>query len=184
MRIETEFRYIGFDLEAMLAVGKRFASPKVMRFKRAVFDIPSRKGWLRLRTDGIETTLTAKVNSTEKTSESYESEVLVGSFDDALALLKLLGYTPRSVQNNFRILFQINGCDVTVDLWPKIAPIMEIEGENEGLIEKAEAHFGELQKFRTHKTVSELYQDQGIDVKYVPNLDFDIPPSILEKMQL
>lgn len=183
MKIETEFRYVGFDLDKMLTKAKALSRPKVLRFKRAVFDIPNRDGWLRLRTDGKQTTLTAKVNSAEKSSESYESEVLISSFEDGLALLSILGYNPRSVQNNIRIVFDAVDCAISIDLWPGISPVMEIEGKTEKAIENVEARFNDLRPFRTQKTVTELYEDEGIDIKHVQNLDFESLPSILEALQ-
>lgn len=180
MKIETELRYVGFDLHEIMTQAVRLATPKVIKFRRAVFDIPGKGGWLRLRTDGTSTTLTVKVTSSTRASESLESEMTVEGFTQALGVLKALGFEPRSIQTNYRVRFLIDKCELTIDLWPGLSPIVEIEGPTELKILKVAALCNGLQGHRTDKTVSELYEEIGIDVKCAKNLDFDTPPAIID----
>jgi adenylate cyclase class IV len=182
MKIETELRYVGFDPHEIMAEAMRFAKPSIIKFRRAVFDIPGKDGWLRLRTDGTTTTLTVKISSSERATESFESEVVVQGFAEALEMLKALGFEPRSLQTNYRVLFPIRECELTIDLWPKIAPIVEIEGETEARIQEVESLFRGLQAFRTDKTVSDLYEEAGINVKYARDLDFDTTPKMIQEL--
>jgi adenylate cyclase, class 2 len=181
MNLEREFRYIGFNLEEMLVQFSRLAQPHVFKFSRAVFDIPNTNGWLRLRTDGHVSILTVKSPSSETAGEFYESEIQVDNYENTLTLLALLGYRPRSVQKNFRILFKINSCDITIDLWPEIQPLIEIEGKCVSDIEQAETIFRDLKPYRTEKTITDLYRDVGIDIKHVKLMDFKTEPAIIKK---
>ena len=180
MKLEKEYRYIGFDLHKVYNEAVKIAPAKLVKYKRAVFDIPGSDGWLRLRTDQNKTTLTVKINlkGEGNINHSMEEEVHVDDFDSTIKILDILGYKPRSIQNNYRILFNIKGTQFTIDIWPKISPVIEIEADEDAQIQEVEKIFG-LSNFYTPKTITDLYKDIDIDVKFYKELDFDVVPDII-----
>ena len=101
--------------------------------KRYVYDfnpvLPNK--WIRLRTNGKTTTLTIKNVESKKVDGTREKEIEVNDFDEANEILEELGYTPRGIQENKRIKYDLNGVEVDIDTWPGIPTYLEIEGKTE-----------------------------------------------------
>lgn len=148
-----------------------------MNFKRAVLDvIPANPNkWIRVRTDGTHTTLAVKERLGDGAAGTGEHEVEVSDFDKTLELLESLGgYTPRSVQENRRIAYDMNGVEVSIDSWPKVGDLIEIEGPSEAAIHAVAAQLGIRAEDLTGVSVEQYYQDKlGIDVKTVDHLTFE-----------
>lgn len=104
--------------------------------KRNIYDFsPVKKNsWIRLRTNGIETTLTIKEVNNLKIDGTKECEIVVSDFATTDELLNKLGYFARSVQENRRIRFMLNGVEVDIDFWPCIPAYVEFEAESEQAI--------------------------------------------------
>lgn len=142
--------------------------------QRAVFDVvpPQPTKWIRLRNDGTQTTLAFK----ERRSDGFdkEVEVVVSDFDETIELLAAaFGMTPRSKQTNRREAFEYNGADVTIDSWPGLNDLLEIEGRDMQHITTIATELGIDAQQLTSRSVEQEYLDVlGIDVK-VTNLDFD-----------
>ncbi len=102
--------------------------------KRYVYDFhpASENRWIRLRTNGKETTLTIKEILSDKVDGTKETEVNINNtdFDTMNEILVKLGYIPKSYQENRRIKYNLNGVEVDVDFWPLIPPYLEIEGKS------------------------------------------------------
>ncbi len=182
MKLEKEYRYIDFDPQFYFDIAKTLGQAKFIKYKRAVYDIPGKDGWLRLRTDGKKTDLTVKISVIDdsKTSKSLEQELLMDNFDDTIKLLELIGYKARSVQTNYRIKFLIDSnVEMTFDTWPEIGTLIEIEGDSEEAIELVEKRFEGLHQFHTDKTITDLFSEKNIDVKYAENLDFKETPQFI-----
>lgn len=140
----------------------------LLQFKRAVLDVvpvnPNK--WIRVRTDGKTTTLAIKERIARTVDGTGEVEVEVSDFSKTLELLNTLGgYKPRSIQENTRELYIIDGTEVSIDTWPKINPILEIEGEADNIAEIA-GRLGIEPESLTAKSVEEHYLETlGLDVK-------------------
>ena len=87
--------------------------------------------WIRLRTNGNKTTLTIKEINDSTVAGTKESEIEVSSFEETDKILNKLGYFARSIQENRRVQFILDGVEVDIDLWPYIPPYLEIEGNSE-----------------------------------------------------
>ncbi len=143
--------------------------------KRYVYDFkpvnPSK--WIRLRTNGEKTTLTIKNVESSKIDGTKELEIEVSDFDTANEILGELGYTPRGIQENKRIKYDLNGVEVDIDTWPKIPTYLEIEGSNEEEVYNTLKLLEIPKEKATSLDVQRIYEEiYGIDLEKEPNLSF------------
>ena len=131
--------------------------------------------WIRLRTNGTITTLTIK-DVTEKTIDgTKELEIVVDDFDKTNEILNELGYTPKGLQENKRIKYNLNGVEVDIDTWPKIPTYLEVEGKNEEEVLSTLDLLGISKDRVTALDVQTIYKDvYNIDIIENPNLSFDV----------
>ncbi len=135
MKIETEVRLLDIDINKFILQlndnKAKFIGDWIQ--KRKVYDFtPVRENsWIRLRTNGKETTITIKEIKDKSATGTYETEIKVDNFDTADELLNKLGYFARSTQENRRIRYILNNVEIDIDLWPHIPPFVEFEAETE-----------------------------------------------------
>lgn len=130
---------------------------------------PVRKNnWIRLRTNGEETTLTIKEICDGSISGTKESEIVVSDFDTTNEILNKLGYQARSTQENRRIRYMLDGVEIDIDFWPRIPTYVEFEGESEQQIKdvckKLDVDFSKL----TTADVATIYSINGIKIVDLP----------------
>ena len=135
MAIEIEGRIPNINPEEvkakLLAIGAKPLG--FYNFRRYVFDpaIGAPHRWLRLRTDGNKTTLTFKEISNDSFSGTEEWEVEVSDFETTLKILENTGIKHRSYQENTRDEYEYHGAKLSIDHWPKLGYLLEIEVEKE-----------------------------------------------------
>jgi adenylate cyclase class 2 len=121
--------------------------------------------WIRLRRNEKETTLTIKEIGSEKIDGTKESEIAVSDFDTANEILNKLGYTARSIQENRRIRYMLQGVEVDVDMWPMIPAYVEFEaGSEEQIINVCKILGVEFEKLTT-LDVQSIYSHYGINLR-------------------
>ncbi|HKR81602.1 MAG TPA: CYTH domain-containing protein [Candidatus Saccharimonadales bacterium] len=174
--IEHEGKILQIDVEALQ---KKFAQLGVKMvgdytFRRYVFDIvPAQKGtWVRLRTNGTETTLTVKQIASNAIDGTHEWEVGVSDFDTTLEILKKSGLTPKGYQENRRIEYAWQGAMLCIDYWPKLQPYLEIETEAKEEVKRIASELGFSLSELTGDNTMKLYAKQGIDLDQVAELKF------------
>ena len=178
MKVENEGRVLDIQVDKVISNLERIgAKCEFCAYqKRYVYDFhPSVKGkWIRLRSDGVTTTLTIKEISDNSISGTKELEIEVSDFEMTNELLIELGYNPRSYQENFRISFKGNGYEADIDYWPQLGSYLEIEADTK---EKVYNTFG-LLGFKNEKITGEnvdlLYQKQGIELDKIQELRFSV----------
>lgn len=150
--------------------------------RRFVYDFNpvNPNSWIRLRTNGVETTLTIKnVVSKDKIDGTKELEVVVGDFDTTNEILNRLGYVARNYQENKRISYDLNGVEIDIDSWPLIDDYMEIEGKSVSEVEDTLKKLDIDNEKVTTLDVASIYHDiYNIDVLKIRELRFD--ESLLE----
>ena len=101
--------------------------------RRYVYDFsPPQKGkWIRLRSNGVDASITVKERKNNEIGGMEELEIGVSDFEGANKLLNKLGYSPQSFQENFRIEYTLNNAVLDIDKWPMIPALLEIEGDSE-----------------------------------------------------
>lgn len=133
---------------------------------RNVYDFNPVKpnSWIRLRTNGKETTLTIKEISNNKIDGTKECEIIVSDFDTTDELLNKLGYFARSTQQNRRIRYILDNVEIDIDFWPLIPTYVEFEAEKqediEKLCKKLDIDFNSLVTL----DVQSIYSHYGIDI--------------------
>lgn len=177
MNIELEERILEIDVKKMIAKLESLSAEKVGEWhqKRYVYDFnPIRENeWIRLRTNGITTTLTYKNVEKNEIDGTKELEIEVENFEKTNEMLKILGYLPKAFQENKRIRYLLKGTEVDLDSWPLIPPYLEIEGKSKSEIEEIEKLL-EVDKSKvTYLNCSDVYKEiYGIDISKIKELKF------------
>lgn len=135
------------------------------------FNPVRQNSWIRLRTNGEETTLTIKEIETAKIDGTKESEIVVSDFETTDEILNKLGYHARSKQENRRIRYFLDGVEIDIDFWPHIPTYVEFEAQSQSDIEKVckklDVDFSKL----TTMDVSSIYQHYGYDISKIAKLE-------------
>ncbi len=136
MNIEYELRVLEINQEEIIKKLESLGATleNKMDYKRYVYDmVPNRPDeWIRLRTDGKESTLTYKKITNEENIEGTEEiEIVVDDFDKTNEILQVMGYNFRNYQENKRVRYRLNGVEIDIDSWPLIPTYLEIEGTSE-----------------------------------------------------
>ncbi len=140
--------------------------------KRYVYDfIPKVDGkWIRLRTNGKQTTLTIKNLISSEIDGTQELELVVDDFEKCNLILNELGYEARSYQENRRIQYVLNNVEIDIDYWPMIPTYLEIEGNSEDDVYKTLKILGFTKDDCTMKDVNSIYSDYGYNLNDMPYL--------------
>ena len=177
MHTEYEIRVLEIDTKKMIKKLDELHAKKIFDSiqRRYVYDFKPKvdNKWIRLRTNGIKTTLTIKNVATSNIDGTQELEIVVDDFDRCHLLLKELGYEARSYQENRRIQYDLNGVEIDIDTWPKIPTYMEVEGSSEDAVYHALDVLGISREECTSLDVESLYYKYGIDIKNIKELKFE-----------
>ncbi len=178
MHTEIEERILEIDKEKTIKKLEELKAQKVGEWhqKRFVYDFnPKRDSeWIRLRTNGEETTLTYK-NVEENTIDgTKELEIVVEDFDKTNDMLNILGYTARAFQENKRIRYILNGVEIDIDSWPLIPTYMELESDSIDKIKEVEKLLEIDENKITNLNCQDIYLDiYNIDVDSIEELKFN-----------
>lgn len=178
MKTEIEERILEINKEEIIAKLEKLGAKKVGDWhqKRYVYDfIPIRENeWIRLRTNGVETTLTYKNVESKDLSGTKELEIVVSDFEETNQLLRIMGYTPKAFQENLRTRYYLDHIEIDIDTWPLIPTYLEIEGSTEEEVKKVEQLLGLTDAKITTANCKEIYlQEYGIDINQIEELKFD-----------
>ncbi|WP_431922415.1 class IV adenylate cyclase [Amycolatopsis tucumanensis] len=177
MPIEHEAKVLDIDparvaARILRAGGERIGGTRLMR--RYVYDVTpgDRSKWIRLRDTGAETTLCVKEIRSDAIDGTHEAEVTVGDFAGAQELLGLLGFTPKSYQENRRTSFTLDGARLEIDEWPLIPPYLEIEAATVAEVVRVAGLLGFPEDRLTGENTIKVYARYGIDLASIPRLRF------------
>lgn len=137
------------------------------------FNPVQENSWIRLRTNGKETTLTIKEVDSARIDGTKECEIVVSDFATTDEILNKLGYKARSKQENRRIQFKLDGVEIDIDMWPKLAPYVEIEGKNEEEIKKVCKKLDIDYSKVTSLDVQSIYLQHGFDLNKNPIIELE-----------
>lgn len=174
--IEHEAKILNINVRQVQAkIAKLGASKRgIFNLQRYVFDtIPATPNrWVRLRSDGHNTTLAIKEINSNAIDGTSEWEVTVSDIEETLTILEKIGIQPRGYQENVREEYELEGVQVTIDTWPKLSPYTEIEAQNtEDVIRVAKLLGYDEEELVTDNT-EDLYRSIGIDLKKTTKLTF------------
>lgn len=179
MNIENEIRFVGTAAKKIIALMnssdecKKIHNDSLMQ--RSIFDLNDENNWIRVRKERERTTLTLKkVIDSSSISGVQEFEITVDSYEKTNQLLEALGYKKRSVQENRREVWKVGDADVTIDTWPGIDPLVEVEAETREKVLEALQKMSVSENDGTLENVTQIYlKELGVDIKTTPLLTFD-----------
>lgn len=177
MNTEYEIRILEINqnqiIKRLEELGANFAGK--YNFKRYVYDLRPREEnkWIRLRTDGKETTLTLKNVEEDTIDGTKELEFKVESFEKANEFMERMGFKSKGYQENTRIKYILNGAEIDIDTWPMIPTYMEIEGKSIAEVNKAKKLLEVDEEKVTALNCEDIYKKvYGIDIDKIKNLKF------------
>jgi adenylate cyclase class 2 len=150
MQTEYEARFLSIDVDKATAIlrerGADLHQPRTL-MRRVVFknnDIDAAGGWLRLRDEGHQVTLTYKQTTADVSAIDtiLEAEIVVSGFDDTHRLLTAMGFQPLRYQENYREEWRLGELRFDFDTWPDIDTYLEIEGPDQTAVTAAATMLG------------------------------------------
>lgn len=176
MDIEYEVRILEIDKDIFIKKLEKLKAEKVGDFfqRRYVYDFnPVVKGkWIRLRTNGRESTLTIKNIVSPLIDGTKEIEIEVSDFDKCNFILNELGYHDKGYQENKRTRYYLDGVEIDIDTWPMLPTYVEIEGKSEKEVMTVVKKLGYNENEVTTLDVDSIYKKYGYDVKKIDILKF------------
>lgn len=200
MQHEIELRFADIDIEAIRSALKNLSATCVEpmhKMRRAIIDYPDRRlqigqdgawGFVRVRDDGKHVAVTYK-HVTKSDKETHEIEFDVSSFEKAIELFEAVGLKKHSEQHTRREMWKLDGCDVTIDEWPWIEPIVEIEGPTEAAVRTVATELGFDPTETVHGNAMDIYAMKypGVGeheaISEIPLLTFEEMPQWLKDRQ-
>lgn len=174
MPIEYEAKVLEIDVDdtrrrIVGAGGHRVGEVLLRRF---VYDVEAGDAsrWIRLRDDGAQVTLTVKEIAHDGIDGTTETEVTVGDFAAAHEVLRRIGFTAKSYQENRRESFELAGARLEIDSWPLIPAYLEIEGDSRDHVVEVAALLGVGADQLTGENTVKVYARYGIDLAAIPEL--------------
>lgn len=177
MKTEYEVRVLEIDKDDLIRKLESLNATKVGEFnqKRYVYDtIPKENGkWIRLRTNGKETTLTFKDVTSDKIDGTKEVEIEVSDLELTNEFLNKIGFFSKAYQENNRIRYILDDVELDIDSWPLIPTYLEIEGKDENsvldMIEKLELDKSKVTSLDVQSVYEKFY---NIDISKIKDLRF------------
>lgn len=118
--------------------------------------------WLRLRDEGNKITLAYKSLVSYKLNGMKEIEIVVSNFKDTKDILLKAGMSVSSYQENYREEWQLNNCILTIDTWPIIKPVLEIEGKNDKDVNNVIMDLGFKKNDLMFGRITDVYKLKGL----------------------
>lgn len=149
MKIEYEATFTNIDKEEirtrLKSIGANLVKPEFLQ-KRIVFRFPTgheiKGGWLRVRDEGDKVTMSLKIVDGDKIENQKEVCLIVNDFNEAVNLLNLVGCDQKSYQETKRELWLLDEVEITIDEWPFLEPLVEIEGKSEKVVRQVAEKMG------------------------------------------
>jgi len=175
---EFEIKFLEVNVPELEEKLKAIGAEKVgeYNYRRMVFDYPDFRldknhGWIRVRTDGSETTLTYKERVGVKSHDAgipdegmKEVEVLVNSYENVCAILKSIGLVIKQEAMNRRIRYKKDDVEFDIDFWAQLPPYVEIESVSMQKVKNAARELGFKPEDGLVCSVKQVYKKYGINL--------------------
>mgnify|MGYP001626451680 CR=1 FL=1 len=174
--IEIETKIDGIDVKevkrALKRLGAKAAKKKL--FRRYIFNLEEKAGedkFIRLRTDGKKSTLTYKHRQGKSLSNTEEIETEVKDFDATARIISAILPEPL-YQENKRTSYSLDDVEISIDEWPKLPPILEIEADSEYKIREMIKKLGIHGRLLGNISWEKVYSIYGMDLRKFKILKF------------
>jgi len=201
VQAEIEARFLGYTYnelrKGLQAAGATCEYP-MRAMKRVIMDYPDQRlqsglaghwGFVRVRDEGGQIRLTYKQIAKSESRDTHEIEVLVSSYQGTIALFEAIGLQAISEQHTRREVWHLQGCEVSLDDWPWLPSMVEVEGPSEKQVREVVRRLGLPWDERIVGNVVDAYrlvypgmtEEDGI--RDIPKLTFDEMPTWLIERQ-
>ncbi len=173
---EIEVKFLDIHKEALEQKLLSFGAVKVgdYNYRRKVFDFPDGRldkdgGWIRLRDEGEQITLTYKQRFGVASSKELlgggmnELEVKVSNFEETEKILAAIGLVELIYVENKRTRYTLDGVEVDIDTWPLLDPHVEIEGKSWDAVQAMALKLGLNWEERVSGSSRAVYKKRGFD---------------------
>lgn len=142
--------------------------------KRVVFSLPEGNhingAWLRVRDEGDKITMSLKVVDGDKIHNQKETMLEVNDFKEARKFLVSIGCEEKAYQESKRELWEIDDVEITIDEWPFLEPLVEVEGRSEEQVKIISKKIGFDYSRAKFCSVDTLYSEKyGINIDQINN---------------
>ncbi len=198
MTIQTEIEAKFLDIDSV-DIRKRLRnlgaklvhSERLMRLQ--TFDLPdwslkNKGGWIRVRDEGDKITLSYKQETDRTLYGTKEITVRVSDFNLTCKLLEEIGLLKKGFQETKREKWILDECEVTIDTWPWIPVMVEVEGSSEDLVKKVVSKLNLDWPRALHGDVVIAYQKyfkvNDDQINECPTITFGPVPDWLEERRI
>ena len=165
LELEAKFLEINPELirEKLRAVGATLVHPERL-MKRKNFDFPDLRlstmhnGWVRVRDEGDKVTVSYKQVSNRELAGTQEIEITANDYESACDFLEAIGLKEKTYQETKREKWALGECEVTIDTWPWIPPVLEVEGPSENDVREAVSRLGLAWSDAVHGDIAIAYR--------------------------
>ena len=149
MKQEIEVKFLQINLEEVRAklrlAGGKLVMP-LTSLRRVILETPEMRmagAFVRIRDEGDgKITATYKQHGSLSLGGASEIELGVDDFETAVKLFEATHLTNKSYQETKRETWMLNGVMVTIDIWPWLDPLVEIEGDSDAEVKAAATTLG------------------------------------------
>ncbi|OHA55605.1 MAG: hypothetical protein A2388_02095 [Candidatus Veblenbacteria bacterium RIFOXYB1_FULL_43_13] len=115
-------------------------------------------GWVRVRDEGDKITLAYKQLNDRSLHGTKEVSVEVSDFNNTCQILEAVGLEAKSYQETKRETWHYKNCEITLDTWPWIPSVVEIEAESEEAVQLVASALGFTWAEALHGSIENVYQ--------------------------
>lgn len=174
--LEIETKIIGIDVHKVRRSLKEHGARRIGRFllRRYVFNLSKRKSednYVRVRTDGKESTLTYKFRKGSGLRNTTEIEVEVSDFEKTARIFSRF-IKERYYQENMREAYSYRGNEIDINTWPGIPPYIEIEGRSSRGVLRCIKELGINGRQMGNVSVVKIYNLYGKDLHSMKSVRF------------
>ena len=184
---EFEIKFLEVDVSALekkwLAIGAKKIGE--YKYERAMFDYPDWRldknhAWLRLRTDGMKTTLTFKKRIGVKSNDGsipdegmQENEIELSDYKKAFQIFESLGFIVKLAIKNKRIKYEKGNVAYDIDFYPQIPPFVEIEADSLDAVKRAATELDFDPEKGLICSPTQVYNKYGINLNEYSSINFE-----------
>ena len=184
---EFEIKFLEVDVKELerklLSIGAKRVGE--YDYSRVILDyldgaLHKKHGWVRLRTDGKNTTLTYKESIKEKLEDGNmknigmkEIEVVVDDYEKTYELLKMIGFAVKVKEKNKRLRYTKGDVVFDIDFWPSIPCYLEIESSSYKKVKDAARELGFNPEEGIIGTAGSVYKKYGFNIDDYSSITFE-----------
>jgi adenylate cyclase class 2 len=136
------------------------------------FNPPIENKWIRLRTDGKNTTLAIKDYQSTEVGGTKEVEIEVSDMEKTNEILNQLGYKNRSYQENRRVRYMLHDVEIDIDTWPHLNTYVEFEGKSKEAVFDLLKYLAIDESAVTTMDAQDIYLATGFTLEDMDDLRF------------